>query len=415
MVGAVVERLHIVIIGGGHSGGRLAQLLARRHDRVQVTVVGSEPVYPYERPPLSKGVLLGTAGLEDCLLWKRDDTTKNHVSMRLGITVEGIDRQRQTVHLSDGTELSYDRLVLATGSRVRQFSAHGSHFRGVLSLRSFANALDVSRQFRAAENVIVGGGGFIGLEVAAAAAQRGLRPRVIEASDRLLSRLVPRLVAQQIAQTHKEAGVKVMYRSMIQRFVSNGHGSVKGAVLGNGETVECDLALIAVGVEPEIGLAVEAGLEMDVGVKTDEELRTSDANIFACGDIASFWHPLYEQRIRLESWQNAEDHARILAAVLLGDQAPSPTVPFFWSDQFDLSLQILGLPNLGSSTKRKRTSSKSTILLHCDPLDRIVGATAVGVAEQIGRELRQTRRLIATRALWDPKLFGATELEVVED
>ncbi|WP_439397906.1 NAD(P)/FAD-dependent oxidoreductase [Bradyrhizobium sp. PMVTL-01] len=411
----MTERCRIVIVGGGHAGGRLAQLLSRGPDRVRVTLVGAEPIHPYERPPLSKGVLLGTRGLDDCVLWKPDDAVWGRVETHLGVTVEYVDRVRKNIRLNDGRMIGYDRLVLATGSRIREFSVRGSQLRGVFSLRSYADAQNVSRHFLASNQVAVVGGGFIGLEVAAAAAQRGVQPRVIEASDRLLSRLVPRLVADRLAETHLHAGVQLTYGAMVERFGSNGHGSLKRAVLSNGDVVDCSVAVVAVGVEPEISLAIDAGLEIDVGVKTNEQLRTSDPNIFACGDIAAFWHPLYQRHIRLESWQNAEDHARILAAVLLGEEATAPSVPFFWSDQYDLSLQIMGLPHLGTSTRRKQTASGSSILLHCDAIDRLVGATAIGPSALIGRELRKTRQLIASRTICNSVTLDGAELEVVAD
>ena len=406
------KRQNIVIVGGGHAGGRVAELLVRGSGNFNVTIIGEEPVPPYERPPLSKKVLLGEAGLEECLLWKKKSTADGLV-IRLGSTVERVNRQEKTVFLCDGTTLPYDQLVLATGSRVREFSIPGSHFRGAVTLRSFADSQDVSKRFLAAKKMSVVGGGFIGLEVASVAAQRGFSPKVVEASDRLLSRLVPPMIAERIAKTHRDANVDLSYGAMVTRFVSDGHGNVKRAVLSNGDSVDCDLAVIAVGVEPVIDLAEEAGLKIDVGVSTDEQLRTSDPDIFACGDIASFWHPLYAQRIRLESWQNAEDHAKIVASAILGDEVPEPAVPFFWSDQFELSLQILGLPHLGSSVRRKMATDQSAIFLHFDPRERLVGATAFGIAEEIGREMRQTKHLIAALSKYDPESFGA-DLEIVD-
>lgn len=402
----------IIIVGAGHAGGRLAEYLAQKQDRFDVTLIGEESFQPYERPPLSKSVLLGTSSLEDCLIWKKGDTG-GKIDVRLGVSVLHIDRDAKTVRLSDDSDLNYDRLVLATGSEVRQFSVPGDHFEGVMSLRSFSDSVAVSERFLASEKMIVVGGGFIGLEVASIAAQRGLSPSVIEASSRPLGRLVPQAISERIADAHRNANVELIFGAMVQRFVSNGRGKIKRAILSNGETVECDLAVVAVGVKPVVRLAEEAGLKVDVGVSTDERLQTSDPNIFACGDIASFWHPLYKQSIRLESWQNAEDHAKILAAVLSDEDVPKPSVPFFWSDQYERSLQILGLPHLGSSIRVKMATENSTILLHYDARDRIVGATAFGTIEEIGRELRQTRHLIASMSVYIAADFSDQELEIL--
>lgn len=398
----------IVIVGGGHAGGRLAELLVQRSGDLEVSLVGAEPFLPYERPPLSKNVLLGTAGFEDCQLWKRGQIS-DQIDIRLEVSAERIERSEKNVHLSDGTNIPYDQLVIATGSCVRNFSVPGDHNNGVLSLRSYADSVAVSKRLLTSENMIVVGGGFIGLEVASIAAQCGLQPKVVEASDRPLGRLVPRPIASRIIDMHNDAGVDLQFGTMVKQFLSNGRGNIQSAVLSNGERCNCDLAVIAVGVRPKVELARQAGLEVNVGIVTDHQLRTSDPNIFACGDVALFWNPLFQRHIRLESWQNAEDHARILAGVLTCEEVPCPSVPFFWSDQFDRSLQILGLPHLGSSVRVKFRSSTSLVLLHYDARDRLVGVTAFGTTDQIAPELRKPRKLIASMAKFDPAQLGHLE------
>jgi len=406
--------IRVVIVGAGHAGGRLAEYLVNASDRFDVTLIGTEPVNPYERPPLSKNVLLGKADLDSCLLWKHT-ATADRMNLKLSTTVEKIYRDEKRVHLSDGSSVAYDYLVLATGSEVRNFSVPGDHYEGVMSLRSIADAMSVSDLFLATKNILVVGAGFIGLEVASIAAQRNVAPVVVEASGRPLARLVPEVIAKRIARMHDASKVTFRFGVMVERFLSDGRGNIQRAILSSGEEVTCDLAVIAVGVKPVVALAKEAELKVNVGVETDQQLRTSDPSIFAIGDIASFYHPLYKQHIRLESWQNAEDHAKIVAGVLQDQQAETVSVPFFWSDQYDKSLQILGLPHLGSSIRVKKKTTEYAILLHYDSLDRIVGATAFGVAENIGRELRQTRKLIASKTVYNPDDFGGEHLETLSD
>ena len=392
------QQARVVIIGGGQAGGRLAQALVGADDRFAVTVVCREPHPPYERPPLSKGVLLGTARLDDCLLWPRNDAAWAAVDLRVGVSAEAIDRRSRTVRLETGETLAYDHLVLATGSSVRRISVPGSDLGNIHCLRSIDQAEAIAKVFAKGKRLVVVGGGFIGLEIAASAGQRGLDTTVIEASDRLLARVVPPPVASLLAERHRAEGVTVRMATMVERFAGNSRGMVKSVELSTGETLPCDIAVVGVGVSPNVELAEEAGLEVNVGICAGPDLRTSDPAIFACGDIAMFRHPLFERHVRVEAYQNAEDHARVIAAVLQGKEAVCDTVPFFWSDQYDLTLQIVGLPHLGSSVATRRCEDGGVILFHLTANGRIVGGTGLGRAGSIGRDIGIAQALIASRA-----------------
>lgn len=390
-------RRNVVIVGGGQAGGRLAQLLVAEKIAA-VTLVCREPHPPYERPPLSKGVLLGTAELENCLIWRQDDTASDEVDLRVGVSAEAINRTDKTLRISDGTTIAYDTLVLATGSDVRRLSVPGADLDGVFSLRTIDDSYSIARRFGRGKRLVVVGGGFIGLEIAASARTAGLETTVIEASDRLLARVVPPSVASMLAKRHQAEGVMIRKATMVQRFFDNGRGTVKAVELSNGEVLPCDLAVVGVGVRAESSLADAAGLEVDIGVRVDASLRTSDPSVFACGDAALFYHPLYQQHIRVEAWQNAEDHARVIAKAIAGEAAVCDTVPWFWSDQYDLSLQIAGLPAFGSSVVTRRLGSEAIILFHLNPAGRLVGTTGLGPAGSIGRDIRIAQLLIAARA-----------------
>lgn len=397
-VGPMGEKLsRVVIVGGGQAGGRLAQLLACV-DRLSVALVGQEAHPPYERPPLSKGVLLGTRGFESCLIWPPGDSAWENVDLRVGLTAVSVDRAARTVRLDDGSRLDYDHLVLATGSRLRRLTVPGSKLANVHSLRSYDQALAIAEDFAAGKRLVVVGGGFIGLEIAASARLRNLDTTVVEASDRLLARVVPERIASLLARHHEAEGVTLRMGAMVERFISNARGAVKAVELSTGETLPCDVAVVGVGVAANVELAAEAGLEVDVGIRVDQQLRTSDPAIFAIGDVATFWHPLYGRHVRVEAWQNAEDHAKVVAALLSGQEAVADSVPFFWSDQYDLSLQIVGLPHLGSSVVTRTRKDGAAVLFHLEPDGRIVGATGLGTAGSIGRDIRLTQVLIAQRA-----------------
>jgi 3-phenylpropionate/trans-cinnamate dioxygenase ferredoxin reductase subunit len=393
------ERMaRVVIVGGGQAGGRLAETLARAERPAAVTLICAEPHPPYERPPLSKGVLLGTTPFERCLIWPPESDAWSRVDLRVGVSAVAIDRDARSVRLDDGTAVGYDHLVLATGSRLRRLSVPGSDLANVHLLRSYDQALAIAESFGLGKKLVVVGGGFIGLEIAASARFRGLDTTVVEASDRLLARVVPPRIANLLARRHEQEGVTLRMGAMVERFISNGRGAVKAVELSTGETLACDVAVVGVGVAANVELAAAAGLDVDVGIRVDAGLRTSDPAIFAIGDVATFFHPLYERHVRVEAWQNAEDHARVVAALLSGEEAVAETVPFFWSDQYDLSLQIVGLPHLGSSVVTRTRKDGAAILFHLDPTGRIVGATGLGTVGSIGRDIRLTQVLIAQRA-----------------
>jgi 3-phenylpropionate/trans-cinnamate dioxygenase ferredoxin reductase subunit len=387
----------VVIVGGGQAGGRLAQRLAGNRD-ISVILVCREPHPPYERPPLSKGVLLGTESFEKCLIWPKDDPAWSRVDLRVGVSVELIDRAAQTVRLSGGDILPYDFLVLATGSELRRVSVAGADLDGIHELRSIDDSQAIARRFARGKRLVVVGGGFVGLEIAASARTAGLRTSVIEASDRLLARIVPPSVASLLSERHKQQGVSLYMGTMVERFLGNSRGAVRAVELSTGQILPCDLAVVGVGVKAETSLASAAGLDVEVGIRVDASLRTSDPSVFACGDAAMFWHPLFEQHVRVEAWQNAEDHAAVIAAVIAGEKAVCDTVPWFWSDQYDLSLQIAGLPHLGSSVVTRKLDGGALILFHLGPTGRMVGATGLGVPGAIGREIRLAQRLIGQRA-----------------
>ena len=396
------RKQRIVIIGSGQAGGRLAQRLAPDSDALAATLVCREPHPPYERPPLSKGVLLGTTPFEKCLIWGEDDPAWRNVDLRLGVSVEAIDRKAKSVRLSTGDDLAYNTLVIATGSGLRRLSVAGSGLRGIHSLRSIEDALAIARSFGKSKRLVIVGGGFIGLEIAVSARMSGLETTVVEASDRLLARVVPAAIARRLAERHEAEGVTLRMGTMVERFVSNGRGAVRSAVLSTGEVIPCDIAVVGVGVRAEEEIAVDAGLDVEVGIRVDASLRTEDPAIFAAGDVARFWHPLYDRHVRVEAWQNAEDHARVIAEIIRGEDAVCDTVPWFWSDQYDLSLQIAGLPRLGSSVVTRPLDDGAVILFHLGPSGRIVGATGLGLAGSIGRDIRVAQSMIAQHAHPDP-------------
>jgi len=334
----------IAVVGGGHAAAAfVAQLRSAGHTG-PVTLLTDEPVPPYQRPPLSKRYLAGAMTAAQLLLRPPDWYAQQGVQVRTDCRVEGIDRAAGTLHLPRGERLAWDGLALLTGARPRRLpAALGGDLCGVHSMRSVADADALAPALSAGRRLLVLGGGYIGLEAAAAARSRGLQVAVIEAAPRILQRVAAPATADAFRALHAGHGVEILEATALARLVGEG-GRLVAAELSDGRHLPVDLAVIGIGVEPNVELASEAGLDVNNGIVVDASARSSDARIVAAGDCACF--EFRGQRIRLESVQNANDQAAVAARALLGLDARYEPLPWFWSDQYDCKLQIAGL-NLG--------------------------------------------------------------------
>lgn len=334
----------IVIVGAGQAGAALAAKLRALGHSGPVTLIGEEPAPPYQRPPLSKKYLLGDMAKERLFLRPPDFYAEQGIDLLTGVAVFSIDRAGKAVALADGRRLPYDRLALTTGSRPRLLpEAAGGALRGVHAVRSLADVDRMAPDFREGARLLIVGGGYIGLEAAAVAAAKGLRVTLIELAPRILQRVAAAETADYFRDLHRAHGVDIREGVGLDRLEGEG-GRVARARLATGETLDVDLVVVGIGVLPNQELAAEAGLTVGNGIETDEACATSDPAIFAAGDCASLhWEG---GRIRLESVQNAIDQAEAAAASMIGAGAPYRPSPWFWSDQYDVKLQIAGL-NLG--------------------------------------------------------------------
>ena len=332
----------LVIAGAGHAAGQTVVSLRQAGFDGPITMVGEEPYPPYQRPPLSKKFLAGELELERLLLRRARYYRDHDIDLRLSTRVETIDRDHKSVLLSDGERLHYDSLVAATGSQARQLNIPGHGLTGINYLRTVDDVLRIRKGFSVGERLVVVGGGYIGLEVAAVAVSHGLHVTVLEVVDRVMSRVVAPPVSEFFESIHREAGVKIRCGARpAAEFV--GRDSVQAVVLDDGEEVPADLVLIGVGILPNVALASAAGLECDDGIVVDEFCRSSDPDILAVGDCTNHPNSLLGRRLRLESVHNAQEQAKTAAATLCNDLKPYAQIPWFWSDQYDIKLQIVGL------------------------------------------------------------------------
>ncbi|MEP3297054.1 MAG: FAD-dependent oxidoreductase [Pseudoruegeria sp.] len=330
---------HVVLIGAGQAASSLAFKLRNLGYEGDITIIGEEPVLPYQRPPLSKAYLLGDMARDRLFLRPQNNYDEANISVQLGERVTALSTTDKTIHLGDNT-LSYDELVLTTGSKpIRLPAAVGGDLRGVFCVRTLDDIDAMSSEFREGARVLIVGGGYIGLEAAAVAAKLGLNVTVVEMADRILQRVASEQTSNYFRSLHQKHGVDICEGVGLSKLEGDAH--VKRALLSNGDTIDVDFVICGIGIRPNTQLAEAAGIALENGIKTDSHGRTSDPHIWAAGDCASF--PNNGQHIRLESVPNAIDQGEIIAANITGADKPYVAKPWFWSDQYDVKLQIAGL------------------------------------------------------------------------
>jgi 3-phenylpropionate/trans-cinnamate dioxygenase ferredoxin reductase subunit len=384
----------MVIIGAGMAGHRAVIGLRAAGHQGTITLIGEETWMPYDRPPLSKSAL--TAETEPLPVWLMDEdiATSLKAETLRGLSVVHIDRASRTVRLSDASTVPYAKLLLATGAKPRLLSVPGGE--NAWTLRNFEDALALRKAFVPGRRIVLVGAGFIGLELAASAVTRGSRVTVIEAQPRILMRGVPERIARIVHDRHAAAGVELIVGASI---ASIGRHSVN---LSDGREIAADTVVAGIGAAPDTRLAEASGLVIDNGIAVDATLKTSDPDIFAAGDCCSFPHALFGgSRIRLEAWRNAQSQGMHAAENMLGADKAFQAVPWFWSDQYDLSLQIAGLPDQGSDMVERKPGPDSLLLFHLRQDGRLVGASGIGPGNAIARDIKLSEMLIAKGACPD--------------
>ncbi len=333
---------HVVIVGAGHAGGTAAALLRQYGHAGPITLIGEEPVAPYQRPPLSKAWLKGEADAESLALKPLEFYAAHAIDFRASTTATQIDRTARLVSLSDGSSVAYDALILATGARAIALPIPGADLAGVMFLRTAADAELLKATVGPGKRLAVVGGGYIGLEVAASGRALGAQVVVLEREARLLARVACEVLSSFFKARHEAHGVAFELGASAAAFVGDAQGHVTGVTLADGRTIPCDAVVVGVGAAPNDELARACGLDVARGVVVDLEARTSDPSIWAIGDVAHRPMPIYDRMFRMESVPNALEGAKQAAAAITGRSAPAGEVPWQWSDQYDLKLQIAG-------------------------------------------------------------------------
>ena len=332
---------HCLIIGASHAAAQACVSLRQGGWSGEITVVGDEPNLPYHRPPLSKDFLSGQKDISDILIRPADAYKSADITMMLGTRIAAINPDEKTAITESGETLSFSKLILTTGARIRRLPVPGQDLPHVYYLRDTQDVLAIKADVRAGKQAVIIGGGYIGLETAASLRKQGMEVTVLEAMDRILQRVTAPQLSAFYKRVHTEEGVKILENVGATEIVETNDGlAVK---TGDGQSLPADMVIIGIGVIPNTELAAEAGLTVGNGIEVDEFCQTSHADVYAAGDVTWHHNPIYDRHIRLESVPNATEQAKVCADHINGKEKPYNSLPWFWSDQFDLKLQIAGL------------------------------------------------------------------------
>ncbi|MDC5699029.1 FAD-dependent oxidoreductase [Intrasporangium calvum] len=340
----------IVIVGGGLAAARAIEAIRESDQDVPVVLVGKENRLPYDRPPLSKGVMLGNDPEESAFSHPREWYDDNHVELRLGVAADRLDPATRTLTLSDGSQLAYGSLLLATGSGLRKLDVPGTDLADVFYLRSMTDSAKIRARLVPGSDVVIIGAGWIGLEVAAAARHHGAEVTIVEPQSAPLLGVVGEQVGSWFADLHRSHGVTLRLGEGVERLEGE-DGRVTTVVTSSGERLPADTVVIGVGIRPNTRLAEDAGLEVDNGIVVDEALRTSADGVFAAGDVANWFNPTLGTHVRVEHWANAHDGGYAAGQSIVGKEVHYGPVPFFYSDQYDIGLEYAGYVPRGTDTE----------------------------------------------------------------
>ena len=396
----------VVIAGAGHAAGQVVASLKQKKYDGRIVLIGDEPWLPYQRPPLSKKFLAGEMPAERLYFKPPTFYDDPDIEVRLDEKVVTIDRENQAVATDAGDTIAYTDLVLALGSRVRRLETEGSKLAGVHYLRSIDDVNQIRAGLDAAKNVVIVGAGYIGLEVAAVARLHGNAVTVLEMAGRVMSRVVSPEVSAFYQEQHTAHGVKLLLSTGLGSIV--GDGRVTAVTTDDGRSIPADIVVIGVGIVPNSELAAAAGLDVDDGIVVDTRCRTADAHIYAVGDCTFHPNAIYGRCLRLESVHNALEQAKTAAANICGDDVEYSQVPWFWSDQYDLKLQIAGLSDGYDEVVVRGDPAKGSFSCMYLREGRLIACDAINAP----RDFMQSKALIADRCVPDKTLLADADLQL---
>ena len=387
---------NLVIVGAGQSAIQCITSLRKEDYPGLITLVGEEEHLPYQRPPLSKGFLEDTVSNERLYFKKLEFFIENKVKLKLGTKAEEIDIENNNIHLSDNTKLSFDKLVFATGSSVRKLDFPGKDLNSIHYLRGLDDALSIKKDLQTSQNIVVVGAGYIGLEVAAIAAKQNKSVTVIEMADRVMNRTVDPQISDYYLNLHQKNGVTFKFNTSLKEII--GTNNPEKVVCSDGSEVAADMVVIGAGIMPNVELAENAGLSCDNGIVVNEFGKTDHADIYACGDCTNHPNKLLNKKIRLESVHNAMEQSKTVASSIINQSLAYNQIPWFWSDQYDHKLQIVGLSGDHDKVIIRGDMSEAKFMLFYTKDDKLIAVDAVNNS----KEFLICKKLVANKVTIKP-------------
>ena len=391
---------NLLIIGAGQSAIQCISTLKKEGYSGSITLVGEEEHLPYQRPPLSKGFLEDSLNKERLYFKKLEFFTENKVQLYLGLSAEKLEIEYQKVYLSDDSELEFDKLVFATGSRVRYLDFPGSELKSIFYLRDLDDAEAIKKDLETSENLVIIGAGYIGLEAAAIAAKKNKKVTIIEMADRVMNRTVDPQISEYYLNLHKSYGVNFHFNTSLETI--NEVSNSLEVVCSDGTEVKADSVLIGAGVVPNIELAEEAGIYCDNGIIVDEFGQTNFKNIYACGDCTNHPNKILNKNLRLESVHNAMEQAKTVASSVMNNPMEYNQVPWFWSDQYDHKLQIVGLSGDHDAVTMRGNTNDAKFMLFYTKDEELIAVDAINNP----KEFLISRKLVANKVKIKPKVIS---------
>jgi len=380
---------NIIILGAGQSAAYAAKQIREVDKDSQITIIGEEKNLPYERPPLSKDYILGKLKLEQFLFFSNEFYKQNNINIITEEKIVKVDFNKKTLTSSKNNDFNYDQLLIATGSKNRQFDIENLDKKiqnEIIYLRNIEESEEIKKRINIANEILVIGGGFIGLEIASSASQLGKKVTIVEMGNQLMGRVIPKEIADMIQSVHEENGNTIYLQTQIKKITKKNNSFQ--ILLNSKTTLSADLIIVGIGSSPNTSLFVESSLEIDNGIITDEFSRTSIPDVFAAGDVSNFFHPMYGTHMRLESFKHAQNQGINAGKNILGIQTSYAEIPWMWSDQFNLNLQMTGICNDYESFVQRGSNVQEGIIFFFIKNRRIRGACGLGVGGKIGRDIR---------------------------
>lgn len=383
----------IIIMGGGQAAAYAAKEIRTINNHSELTIVTEENSLPYERPPLSKDCLLDKIDFEECLFFKQNFYNENNINCIMNEKIDEVDLENKKLHSNKNNIFNYDKLLIATGSKNKKIDIDGlnTNEEGVVYLRDIKESKIIKDKMKSISNIVIIGGGFIGLEIASSANQMKKNVAVIERTNQLMGRVIPKQISKIIQNQHEKNGNKIYLNTNINK-IKKRNDSFE-VILDSNNTIKADLIIVGVGSTPDTSMYVNSSLKIDNGIITDEFSQTSVTNVYAAGDITNFYHPFYGTHMRLESFKHAQNQGINAGKNIVGVKTPYNEIPWMWSDQFDLNLQMTGICSDYENYAQRGKNTSEGIIYFFLKNRKIIGACGIGVGGKIGRDIRLAGKL----------------------